>query len=131
MKSLTIVAFFIFVFVGGFSNLNLIRSVKADSPFDSYKNISWKEETAHLDNFATYLHNNPEMIGYVVFSVGEKDSIRKVKNRINRAKNYLIKFRKVAKSRIIIIEGERLDESVTYLQPVERNLPKPNFNNRN
>jgi hypothetical protein len=110
-----------------------LKSVAADSVFDRYKsNISWNEETAHLDNFASFLGQNPEYIGYIFVFTNEAESTKKSQSRANRALKYLtknlpIKYR-IQKSRIVVIYKTKSEKSEVILQPIHKNLPQPDFN---
>ena len=131
MKNSIIAALLIFAFVVSFSQLNLINSVRADSSvdsyFDSYSNISWEDEKARLENFASRLILDPKMIGYIAFYIGKKESSKGYKSRINRVRKYLIGFRKIEKRRIVIIDAGKREESFTILQPIDKDSPKPEF----
>jgi hypothetical protein len=99
MKKIS-VKFLLLVFLSGFAQLGLLRSVLSQDVFDSYKsNISWINERVHLDNFAIELRKSPEMVGYIAFYTNEKTSLKKIKARINRARRYLINYRKVEEKR--------------------------------
>ena len=102
-----------------------LNRVSADGWYASYGNISWKEEQALLGNFAIDLNNNLEMIGYIGFYVGKKDTLRKVTARINRAKSFLIDKFKVEKSRIVIVNIGKSEKTNIILQPVSKELSPP------
>lgn len=95
-------------------------SVAADGHFDSYLKLPWKYEMARLDNFAIYLRQNPERVGYIVFLVGEKDSYKKVKARINRSVKYLIEYHKYDKNKLTVIYAGKLENTMTILQPDDK-----------
>ena len=48
-----------------------------DQPFDSYGDISWEDEMAHLDNFAIALQHDPDSIGYIIVYVGRRACVGK------------------------------------------------------
>ncbi len=126
MKKIS-VKFLLLVFLSGFAQLGLLRSVLSQDVFDSYKsNISWINERVHLDNFAIELRKSPEMVGYIAFYTNEKTSLKKIKARINRARRYLINYRKVEEKRIVIIYAGD-GPSRVVLQPLDKNEPRPNF----
>jgi hypothetical protein len=126
MKILLKTAFriFILLFV---SFLHSGTSAMSQDRFDSYNSdIGWKDEMVRLDNFAIYLNKHPEMIGYIGFYVGGKDTTKKVLARSKRAKNYLIHDRGIDNTRIIIINAGKLDSSLRVLQPMPPDMP-PDF----
>ena len=120
---------FLLVVAGIFSILNLSIPVAADSYFDSYGNLPWKYEIGRLDNFSIYLRENAETVGYIIFYVGEKDSYKKVNQRINRSVKYLSEYGKFDKSRIVVVYAGRKENTQFILQPYDKDspLPKKNF----
>lgn len=108
--------------------LSLVTPVYAQEWFDSYDpNISLERQIGSLDNFAIALQKNPEMLGYVAFYVGGKDSVKKIRARINIVRRYLIQTRKIDKKRIVIIYAGKFDTSWMVLQPSPRDKPPPKF----
>ncbi len=79
MKNIIIVSvFLLFISVVGFPKSNLLELIVIDQVFDSYRSkIPWKEERAHLDNFAIFLKKNPNCIGYVFVFTKENESPKK------------------------------------------------------
>jgi hypothetical protein len=123
MKELkTICLLLSIILVLGFSQLD---TVIADQMFDSYGNISWKEEQARLGNFAIHLDRNPEAIGYIGYYIGKKDKLKKVKSRAERARDFLISKFNIKASRIIVINAGRNEETRIMLQPVPKDMPPP------
>lgn len=125
MKSFKVSCLFLLIIVVlAFPKLSVVT---ADKWFDSYGNISWQEEQARLGNFAIFLERNPDMIGYIAFYIGDKDSSKKVKQRIKRGKKFLLSKFKVEESRIAIINAGKKEETEIILQPVSKNVPPPKF----
>jgi len=124
-NSVILTTFLLFLLTLGFP-----KPILADEVFDRYEsNISWNEQRAHLDNFAYHLQTNVKDVGYIVFYMGEKDSLKKLKSRVDRSIKYLIQNGKIEKRRLIIIKAVRKQgKSDIILQPVSKNLPPPNFN---
>ena len=127
-KTNAVCIFLLFVITLGFPRID---TVTADGWFASYGDISWEEEQAWLGSFAIALNRDPDMIGYIGFRVGKKDTLKKVKARIYRAKSFLIDKFKVEKSRIVIVNGGKDDETIIILQPVLKELPPPVFSSLN
>jgi len=74
----------------------------ADQWFDSYGDLSWEDEKAHLDNFAIALQNDSDSIGYIIVYAGRRSCIGEAKDRALRAKKYLVQTRAIEASRIKI-----------------------------
>jgi len=111
------------------AQLTVLANTKAlDQLFDEYGKVSWTVEKIHLNQFEDFLIRNPEMNGYIIFDWRTKREFDEMRRRVNRAKNYLIKRKKVDPSRIIIIEGKKQYQARTILQPVKRGLPPPDLN---
>lgn len=105
------------------SMLNLSTSAQAYLHFDVYENLSLESELGRLDNFSIALRRNPEMLGYIVFYVGQRDSYKRVKRRIERGVNHLVGFRKFDRKRLVIVYAGRRDRTMTILQEYEKNSP--------
>lgn len=86
--------------------------------FDSYGDISWELEKAHLTNFAVALQHDPELIGYIIVYAGRRSCIGEAQDRAHRAKEYLVKSRGIQKNRIKWIDGGYREELIVILQPV-------------
>ncbi len=91
-------------------------------PFDDYAGLPWNEEVGHLDNFAVSLTRNPEMVGYILYYVGEKDDSVEVWKRMDRSINYLIQRWKINKNSLILINRGKSEETRVMLQPVPRTM---------
>ena len=123
MKRYRTIIFILLVSIVVFSNSGIANKVNATGYFDSFGNIPWVEERAHLENFAGNLISNPDAIGYIGFYTGRKGKSKLVKSRITRAKNYLISEFKIDASRIVMVNGGKSDETTIILQPIEKNFP--------
>src|ERR1043165_3773873 len=55
-----------------------------DQPFDSYGDLSWEDEKAHLDNFAIALQNDPGATGYIIVYAGRRSCVGEAKDRALR-----------------------------------------------
>lgn len=95
-----------------------------DQWFDSYGNLSWEDEKAHLDNFAIALQNYPDSIGYIIVYAGHRSCVGEAKDRTLRAKKYLVQTRAIKASRIKLIDGGHREELTVILQPVPRGAPE-------
>jgi len=105
------------------TNHGWISSV-ADQWFDSYGNISWEDEKAHLDNFAIALQQDPNLIGYIIVYAGRRACVGEAKDRALRAKKYVVETRGIQESRIKWIDGGYREELIVILQPAPRGAPE-------
>ena len=110
----------------GFTRTNhgRVRSVP-DQWFDSYGDLSWEDEKAHLDNFAIAMQHDPELVGYIIVFAGRRACVGEAKDRALRAKKYIVETRGIQKNRIKRIDGGYREELTVILQPSPRGKPKP------
>ena len=99
-------------------------SANQHDPYDSYGNISWELEKAHLDNFVLFLEHEPDTIGYIVAYAGRKSCRGEAKDRAIRAKQY-VTSRGVKSSRVKWIDGGYREDSTIVLQPAALGLLPP------
>jgi len=74
-------------------------------PFDSYGDIGFEDEKARLDNFAIQLLNQETSTGYIFVYAGRRSYEGEAAERLLRAKDYLVKKRRIPAVRIITIDG--------------------------
>lgn len=111
--------------LAGFSRTNYgWISFVADQWFDSYGNLSWENEKAHLDNFAIALQHDPDLIGYIIVYAGRRACVGEAKDRALRAKKYVVETRGIPESRIKWIDGGYREELTVILQPAPRGAPE-------
>jgi len=101
-----------------------LLATAVDEWFDSYGDISWEDEKAHLDNFAIALQHDPDTIGYIIVYAGRRACDGESKDRARRATKYLVETRGIPVSRIKRIDGGYREELRVNLQPVPRGAPK-------
>jgi hypothetical protein len=92
--------------------------------FDSYGDLSWEDEKAHLDNFAIALQHDPDSIGYIIVYAGRRACVSEAKERALRAKKYVVETRGIQTSRIKWIDGGYREELTVILQPAPRRAPE-------
>jgi hypothetical protein len=109
---------------------NCIATPSPTQVFDRYGNIRWEDEQARLDNFAIFLMQNPPFIGHIFVWAGRRACRGEAQARAVRAKNYLVRFRKIAENRIVWQDEGYNDEPETILQPMERGKPMLAFDSR-
>jgi len=109
------------VYVAGFPSTD--RSLLAsavDQWFDSYGDLSWEDEKAHLDNFAVALQHDHDTVGYIIVYAGRRACVGEAKDRALRVKKYLVETRGVQASRIKWIDGGFQEKLTIILQPAPR-----------
>jgi hypothetical protein len=92
--------------------------------YNSYGDISWELERAHLDNFALFLQGAPDSKGYIIVYAGQRACVGEAQNRASRAKRYLIQTRGILESRLVPIDGGYRKKLTVVLQPVPLDAPK-------
>lgn len=99
------------------------------SLFDQYGNIAFGEEKLRLDNFAIQLQHEPRAIGYIMAYGGRVTYTEEARERLKRAKDYLISRYKFAGERIVTMDGgyrEDLTVEMWILPPTAtRPTPSP------
>ena len=97
------------------------------SVFDRYGNIRWVDEQARLDNFAIFLIENPSYIGYIYVWAGRRACNGEAQARAVRAKNYLVRYRKISENRVVWQDRGYEENVETILQPWPRDRAMPAF----
>jgi hypothetical protein len=102
-------------------------SITRHRPFDFYSDIAFNDEKARLDNFAAWLHQHPELIGYVVVYGGRRARAGEAQARAERAKSYLVNKRGIVAGRIITMDGGHREvvEVELYALPHSVSAPTP------
>jgi hypothetical protein len=73
---------------------------------DQFGDISFDEESQHLDRFANLLKvSAPESIGFVVSYAGKNACLYEAKWRLDRARKYLEEKHYIRANRIVAVEG--------------------------
>ncbi len=84
--------------------------------FDQYGDIRFEDEMARLDNFAVQLQNYKTAQGHIFVYAGKQTYKDEAKERLQRAKDYLVNVRGIEPERVITIDGGyRMDFSFTLL----------------
>ena len=93
--------------------------------FDQYANIRWSDEKARLDNFVIQLMKHAETVGYIIVYAGQRATVAETQIRANRARNYLIKVRKIDPQRVKAIDaGHKEDSQVDlWIWPANAETP--------
>ena len=100
------------------------QTSKPDRSFDSYGDLTWENEKAHLDNFAIALQQDQALVGIIVVYAGKRSCVNEARDRAVRAKKYLAKMRGVERNRIKLIDGGYRETLTVILQPVLPGAPK-------
>lgn len=96
-------------------------------PFDTYSRIPPADERARLDNFATWLHEQPQMNGYILVYASKRFPSRSAMLKAKDARNYLVKARRVNPKKIKIVDGGYREQFQIelYILPVSAKPPIP------
>ncbi|MEO6391752.1 MAG: hypothetical protein ABIP75_07860 [Pyrinomonadaceae bacterium] len=73
--------------------------------FDEFGRVSWSDAKARLDNLAIEFHNNPSANIHLTTYGGRESFLGEAEYYGNRAKDYLVKVRKVPADRVIVTDG--------------------------
>ena len=90
-----------------FSRDQLSRDSLAYFKFDEYPNLSFADEKARLNNFATRLLQEPNSKGYIIAHPGRGMASGSALTRAEKAKRYLVNVRRIDSTRIVALGGSR------------------------
>jgi len=100
--------------------------------FVEFNDINCEDESAHLDNFAVELQNNPESTGYIIFYGGRTFRRRLPRfgesaARAARIEKYLITSRGISADRIVMLDGGYREtwQAELWIVPRGAVTPKP------
>ena len=96
----------------------------ADRWFDSYGDLSWEDEKAHLDNFAIALQQDSNLIGNIIVYAGKRSCANEAKDRALRAKKYVVETPGIQESRVKWLDGGYREQLTVILQPVPSGAPE-------
>ena len=87
--------------------------------FDQYGDIKFDDEKARLDNFAIQLMNQELASGTILMSAGQETFENEARERLDRAKSYLVNVREIDPGRIVTVDcGFAQDLSISlYIVP--------------
>lgn len=88
-------------------------------------NSPFNDEKARLDNFAAWLHQHPELIGYVVVYGGRRARAGEAQIRAERAKSYVVNKRGIEAGRIVTVDGGHREDLEVELYALPRDTPAP------
>ena len=92
---------------------------------DEYGDIHFNSEKARLDNFAIELKSDKNAVGYLIVYGGRRSVKGIAKTRALRAKDYLIKKRRLSPKQIVWIDGGYRDDLTTELYSGPRGATAP------
>ena len=92
---------------------------------DEYGKIAVKAENSRLDNFAIELVNDPTAQGYIITYGGRVSAAGAAKKMADRAKNYLVKKRRLDAKRVMAINGGLREEPAVELWIVPAGAEPP------
>jgi hypothetical protein len=93
--------------------------------FDQYGDLKFEDEKARLDNFAVQIQMQPTASGYIGMYAGAETYPDEASERLNRAKTYLVDFRKTEPNRVITVDCGFSSELTVqlYIVPFGASLP--------
>ncbi len=110
-----------------FGNSSAVSSAPVLDVFwiDRYRNISWEDEKARLDNFSIHLLEDPNFVDYIIVNAGQRACRGEAQFRAVRAKNYMARVRGVPLNRVVWRDiGYREEPEVQlYLFPRCSDIP--------
>jgi len=87
--------------------------------------VSFADEKLDLDHFANELKRFPGWKGYIVAYAGQYARPNEAEQRLRRAKNYVVRTKRVNSRRVITIDGGYRDRSLLELFIIPPHDPKP------
>ena len=87
-------------------------------PFDNYGDIKFEDEKARLDNFAIQIINEPLSIGHLLMFAGRETFRNETRERLARAKSYLVNVRGLDPKRILTTDCGFTHELSVQLQVI-------------
>ena len=66
--------------------------------------LRFEDEKARLDNFAIHLSEEPLATGYILLSAGRETYKGEARERLDRARSYLIRVRGVDQNRLVTVD---------------------------
>lgn len=94
-------------------------------PFDRYGNLGFEDETARLDNFAIQLTEDPLATGVILMSAGLETYEGEARERLERARSYLVGVRDIDPNRLVTLDCGFSQELTTkiYIAPLGAVFP--------
>lgn len=94
-------------------------------PFDEYGDVRFEDEKARLDNFAIQLTAHAPTIGYILLSAGRETYEGETRERLDRARSYLVGVRDIDPNRLVTVDcGFSADLTFRlYLFPLGIDVP--------
>lgn len=95
--------------------------------FDQFGDIKFEDEKARLDNFAIQLINYKEQRGSIIVFAGRQTYANEARERLNRAKNYLVKIRNIDPNQVTTIDGGYREDFQIYLYIIPPGADPPSL----
>lgn len=73
-------------------------------PFNRYGDLRFEDEKARLDNFAIQLTEHTLAIGYILLSAGRETYKGETRERLDRARSYLVRVRDIDPNRLVTVD---------------------------
>ena len=95
--------------------------------FDEFGDIKFEDEKARLDNFAIQLSMNEEQRGSIIVFAGRQTYENEAKERLKRAKNYLVNVRKIDPNQILTVDGGYREDFQVYFYIIPPGADPPSL----
>lgn len=95
--------------------------------FDEFTGPDWEGAMARLDNFAVNLQNDPAAVGVVFVYGGQRRRRGEAQAWFSCLKDYLLKRRGMAPSRVTFLQGGYRENLTTelWIAPSKQQMPTP------
>jgi hypothetical protein len=103
----------------------LITGPNCGLAFDELGDIGFEDENARLDNFAIQLITNKEGRGSIIIFAARKTYENEARERLDRAKDYLVKVRKIDPNRVITVDGGYREDFTIYFYIIPPGVDPP------
>ena len=81
-----------------------VQPIVCGIAFDRYGDIKFEDEKARLDNFAIQLMEHSPAVGIILVSAGKRTYHNEARERLDRAKSYLVNVREIDPNRIVTVD---------------------------
>lgn len=105
--------------------MNVALPVVLPRKFDEFPSVAFDDDKARLDNLAIELQNTPNATGYIIAYGGRTSRMGQADRLGARAKDYLVKFRGMDASRIVVVNGGYRDTDYYELWIVPQGAQTP------
>jgi len=95
--------------------------------FDQFSDIKFEDEKARLDNFAIQLSMDKQQRGNIIIFAGRQTYKDEASERLQRAKDYLVKVRDIDPTQVVTVDGGYREEFQVYFYIVPPGADPPSL----